>query len=209
MKQLFMTLIGILCIATSCKYELKEREEPITVPKKLEHRLSKTDSLKKKFKPDTTIAGICLLNSKKVDSILGNNVMERLVHKGLPNTSVVSRDSEQLLTIYFHPGNEAKEFSEFHVAHAVGTEEKELAMKENEFKTESGIRLGMTAGQLKAIKGEPHRITNMDNATVLHYRVDDFKTSKFLKRYNMPVYYADYEFSNGHLRAFKFGFEYP
>ena len=209
MRQFIMSLVGILCITTSCKYEPKEREESITIPKKLEHHLSKMDSLKKKFKPDTTIAGIVLLNSENVDSILGNNVMERLVDKGLPNISVVSKDSEQLLTIYFHPRNGAKEFSEFHVAHAVGTEEKELAMKENEFKTESGIKLGMATERLKAIKGEPHSITNMDNVTVLHYRVDDFETSKFLKRYNMPVYYADYEFSNGHLRAFKFGFEYP
>lgn len=31
----------------------------------------------------------------------------------------------------------------------------------------------------------------------------------FLNRYNMPIYYAEYNFENAYLKRFEFGFEYP
>jgi len=69
------------------------------------------DSAKPKFNPDTTIGQISLINSQNVDSYIGSDIMNKLVDKGLPQTSILSADKKQKLTIYFHPGSVRKEFS--------------------------------------------------------------------------------------------------
>lgn len=41
------------------------------------------------------------------------------------------------------------------------------------------------------------------------YLLDDYAHSTFLQRYNMPLYYATFDFDQGYLVGFQFGFEYP
>lgn len=207
-----LTLILGLVLITGCTNGTGQEEKQELVPnsEKYVHDgdSEQPDSLRPEFKPDTTIGQISLINSKKVDSFLGENVMVRLLDKGIPSSSVISSNSKQRLTFYFHPGSVAKEFSEFKISYVDQTGRKEFTTKEKEFKTESGIKLGITMGELRSIKGEPDSLTK-NESTVFHYKIDNFENSKFLKRYNMPIYYADYEFKDGYLTEFKFGFEYP
>jgi len=84
-----------------------------------------------------------------------------------------------------------------------------IFIPEKEFKTESGIRLGIPLTRLKAIKGEPDSIEENNAITILHYQINNYKNSRFLQRYNMPEYYSDYKFKNDKLIEFKFGFVYP
>lgn len=211
MKHILKIISGILLI-TSCSNGTgqQSQRELVPNPEKYVHDgyLEQSDSLKLKFEPDTTIGQISLVNSKNVDSYLGKNVMDRLVDEGLPGSSVISSDSKQRLTFYFHPGSVTKEFSEFQVTYVNQKSRNEVVTKDKEFKTESGITLGMTMGDLRSIKSEPDSITNKER-TVFHYRIDDFKNSEFLQKYNMLIYYADYEFKNGYLTEFRLGFEYP
>ncbi len=166
------------------------------------------DTLKPKFKPDTSIGQISLINSENVDTYLGQNVMEKLADEVIPSSNVISRDSKQQLTFYFYPGGVKKEFSAFEVSYLTRKDRNARVIKEKEFITESGIKLGMTMGEFRSIKGEPDTITN-GKTTIFHYQIDDFENSEFLKKHNMPIYYADYKFKNGYLNEFRFGFQYP
>ncbi len=213
MKQIFTVIIGIL-ILTNCSNGTNEAKqghrELVPNPEKYEHDgySELQDTLKPSFKPDTTVGEIRLINSINIDEYLGENVMDRLVDEPFYNCSVISTDKNQRLTVYFHPGGVRKEFSEFKVDYVDNSSKNAFVTKDNEFITESKIKLGITIGDLKAIKGEPDKISK-NETTKFHYRVDDFENSEFLKKYNYPSYYADYEFENGYLIEFRFGFEYP
>ena len=212
MKQIIIITFSLTLLFLSCNNSTqnKGQREIIPNPEKYVHDgyLELPDSLKPKFKPDTSIGEISINNSDNVNKYLGKDVMENLIFKGLPNSSVTSIDRKQRLTFYFHPGNTAKEFSEFKVSYNESKNRKEVVTDDKEFKTESGIKLGMTSGEIRSIKGEPKKITK-NETTIFHYKIDDFKNSEFLKNYNMPIYYADYVFNNGYLIEFRFGFEYP
>lgn len=211
MKYLLIILTGLV-LTWSCINGTGQEgnRELVPNPEKYVHDgySAQPDSLKPKFKPDTTVGQISLISSVNVDSYLGENVMERLVEEDLPSSSVISTDSKQRLTFYFHPGGLAKEFSEFKVNYVERKTRNEFIATDKAFFTESGIALGMTMGDLRSIKGEPDSVTN-EEATTFHYRIEDFKNSDFLKRYNMPIYYGEYQFENGYLIEFRFGFEYP
>ena len=68
-----------------------------------------------------------------------------------------------------------------------------------------------TPGGLKVIekKGKPFEVNNKDDKVVLRYNTDEKNGSEFLKKYNMPFYFAEYIFKNNILVKFAFGFEYP
>jgi hypothetical protein len=213
MKQILTIILGIL-ILTNCSNgtnEVKQgRRELVPNPEKYEHDgySEFQDTLKPYFKPDTTVGEIRLLNSINIDKYLGENVMDRLVDEPSYSCSIYSIDKNQRLTVYFHPGGTKKEFSEFKVDYVEKTSRNNFVTTDKEFITESKIKLGMTIGDLKAIKGEPDSISK-NNTIRFHYKIDDFENSEFLKKYNYPSYYADYEFENGYLIEFRFGFEYP
>ena len=207
-----LTLI-IFCITQlSCKIISNEngQRELIPNPEKYEHDgySQLPDSIKPDFYPDTMIGKISLLDTNNVADYLGEDVMDRLDHKGLLTTEVFSKDKKQILKIYFHPGSYKNEFSEFEIKYNDNIDRDFWIVNDNGFKTENDIKLGITIGDLKSIKGEPDCILN--NSTVIfHYEITPKDTSDFLDRYNMPEYYSDYEFKNGYLIRFKFGFEYP
>ena len=213
MKHILTIILGIM-ILTNCSngtsQEKQGQRELVPNPEKYEHDgySEIQDTLKPKFKPDTTIGEISLINSINVDKYLGENIMNRFVDEPFYNCSVFSTDKKQSLTVYFHPGGVRKEFSEFKVDYVENISRSTIVTNDKEFITESKIKLGITIGDLKAIKGEPDSISK-NNTIRFHYKIDDFEKSEFLKKYNYPSYYADYEFENGYLIEFRFGFEYP
>ena len=195
----FCSMMCMLVLLTSCTNKKATNSE----------EQSTAQVVKVDFKPDIKIGLISLLNSINVDDYLGENVMSRLDKFPIPCASVVCNKGKQRLSVYFHPGNMTKEFSEFEISFIDEKTNKDLLTRDKEFKTESGIKLGLNMENLMSIKGEPHNTTVNDNRTVLHYKITDFKNSAFLSKYNMPIYYSDYEFENDFLIKFKFGFEYP
>ncbi|RMG54151.1 MAG: hypothetical protein D6722_29460 [Bacteroidetes bacterium] len=162
------------------------------------------------FVPDTSIGPIRLFRTDNVDAFLGEDVMDRLVEDmaELPAAHVLSRDGAQMLTVFFHPGGYAKAFSEVRVRYTGQPAPLEPMTDVSAFITESGIRLGMPREAIESLKGLPDSISGAESIT-LHYWVDDFEGSPFLQRYNMPSYYAGYEFKEDTLVRFQFGFEYP
>ena len=213
MKHIFTIIIGILiltiCSNGTSQKKLGQRELVPNIERYEYDQYSEIqDAWKTKFKPDTTVGEIRLLNSINIDKYLGEDVMYRLVDKPSYNCSVYSLDKKQRLTVYFHPGGMEKEFSEFKVDYVKNPSKNNFVTTDKEFITESKVKLGITTGDLKAIKGEPDSISK--NETIkFYYRIDDYENSDFLKKYNYPSYYSEYEFENGYLIEYRFGFEYP
>lgn len=212
MKPILKLTLIIFCISQlSCKTTSNDngQREMIPNPEKYEHDgySQLPDSLKPDFYPDTVIGKISFLNTENVTDYLGEDVMDRLDRNGLLTTEVFSKDKKQLLKIYFHPGSCKNEFSEFEVKYSDKIGRDLWIVDDSEFKTENDIKLGITIGDLKSIKGEPDSLINNSTVT-FHYEINLNDTSDFLDRYNMPEYYSDYEFQNGYLIRFKFGFVY-
>ncbi|MFB9052153.1 hypothetical protein ACFFVB_03595 [Formosa undariae] len=211
MKQIIRITFSLVFLV-SCNNSTKNKGEREFIPNPekyaLDEYLEINDSLKYKFTPDTLIGQLSLNNTQNVNEYLGKDVMKKLIDDSLPYSSVTSKDGEQRLTFYFHPGNIVNTFSEFKVSYNNKKDRVEEVTSDRAFKTESGIELGMTEGDILAIKGKPQNRVN-NETTVFHYKIENMENSEFLKTYNMPVYYADYEFNNGYLIEFRFGFEYP
>jgi len=211
MKHIYTIIAGILILISFSNVTVQENQVQLELVENQEifAQINNQTSLGTvEFASDTTIGIISLLNTRNIDEYLGENVMDRLTDEPFYNTSVFSSDKKQRLTLYFHPGSIRKEFSEFKVEYANQVEQNAITTNDSIFETESGIKLGMSISDLRLIKGDLHGVTN-NEMTVLHYKIDDFENSDFLKKYNMPVYYAEYIFMNGYLIKFSFGFEYP
>jgi hypothetical protein len=213
LKIVFKLMLFVFCISQfSCRTTPSEQgqREMIPNPEKYEHDgySQFPDSLKPVFYPDTVIGKISFLNTENVADYLGEDVMDRPDSKGLLTTEVYSKNRKQLLKIYLHPGSYKNEFSEFEIKYNDRIDRDIWIVDDTEFKTESDIKLGITIGDLRSIKGEPDSIIYNSTVTFL-YEINLNDTSDFLDRYNMPRYYSDYEFMNGYLIRFKFGFEYP
>ncbi|NLR95042.1 hypothetical protein [Flammeovirga agarivorans] len=160
------------------------------------------------FIPDTTISGISLfsINSFK-------NTLDR--HKINPNIDGNIKDSVftfsnidggQILKLYRYQGQAKNQFSEFEISDDNSIiNEVTLKTNNNEFITENGIKLKMTIGQIKAIKGEPEILNIDESKTKFTYILDDSINNEFLKNHDIPLYYSEYSFTNGYLTKFKFG----
>lgn len=214
--RILLTIIFPILILVSYSTGINKNTNRISLPesksekKTINKKSQFPDKAKLNFIPDTSIGKISLDNSENIEIYFGKDVMDRLIdfNRGNGHVSVLSNDTKQKLTVYFHPGGTNNEFSEFQVRYIDKPDQTLKKTEEIEFKTESNIKLGISINDLKKIKGEPHSISN-GNKIIFHYRIDDFKNSAFLKKYNMPVYYANYKFDNGYLIEFMFGFEYP
>ena len=201
-------ILGLLISCNTPPSQSSGQRELVPDPEKYEHDGYDPETIS--FIPDTTIGPIKLLDTSKVLSFLGEDIMDRLEENeslGLPHTRVLSSDGKQQLTVIFHPGNVTHEFSEFEVAYPAEDRQQKYRVSEQEFITESGIKLGMTLGALKSIKGEPDTVVQGEE--ILFKYIIEEGDSRFLARYYMPLYYAYYTFDNGYLISAKFGFEYP
>lgn len=77
------------------------------------------------------------------------------------------------------------------------------------FKSESGIKLGMSRDEIHKIKGDNCEIIKKGDEVEIHKYVIDNQNSKFLQKYNLPKYVAHFFFQNNKLCRYSFGFEMP
>ncbi|MFZ4414741.1 MAG: hypothetical protein ACOYOV_16775 [Bacteroidales bacterium] len=159
--------------------------------------------------PDTSVFGIKLNDSQSKINQVGDQFELRNDNEDLPYEKFCSLDKQQILTLFFHPGGSKNEFSEFQLTY-YSKKDAAAVVKTAVFKTEKGIELGLSMQKLIAVLGYCFKTVKTNkNTEIIKYQIDDFKHSEFLKRYNMPLYYAEYEFKNDKLIRFRFGFEYP
>lgn len=159
--------------------------------------------------PDTAVFGIKLADSASVTSIVGTKY-EYFSHEGsrLEPAHFMSRDGKQMFTMVHHPGDAVHSHREFDVRYA-GNSTVEQNLPTAAFATDNRIRLGMTKASVTRRFGNCFKVAKQDAGLLtIRYENKD-KKSALLKRYNMPLYYAEYEFTGGKLARFQFGFANP
>jgi hypothetical protein len=165
------------------------------------------------FAPDTSINGKLFLRAPNSLNYFFINEFEMTPNsenQEFPAVFFCSIDSNKYVALYHYYGDLKNQYSLFEVGYcdSIQFKVKYNFSHYNDFFTESKIRLGMTKKELINRKGENFKIRNVGKQVILKYIVDDMN-SVFLKRYNMPVYFAEYYIVNNKIFKFRFGFEYP
>lgn len=162
----------------------------------------------KHFKPDISILNISLLDTTNITSVFGDSLMLSLEGKIIKKTSFLNQEQNEVIEIVFYPGSYLNEFSKFRVFKPKNDVNKPKVDIQS-FDTESGVKLGIDKKTLISLKGKPTSVKPFRSSEIYEYIIDNYDTSPFLKKYNMPLYRAKYYFENSKLVQFEFGFDYP
>lgn len=163
------------------------------------------------FEPDSTINHVLKLSDSKssyrfypnIDKVLSIDSLRECPVKLFSNKA----HTEYLMVYQYEGGvSEAFDFFEFGYLNKNLKRKATVVDNVNIFKTESGLKLGMSKGDLIKIKGEDYTIVN---DSILKYEINNYSTSEFLKKYNMPAYYLECTFRKSKAVKIKFGFENP
>lgn len=204
---LYTNLFLFSIIFISCNSPMEDKKEQ-----------RKSDQQSSFFVPDTTLNNIIPLLSA-----IKNNIAEEIDVLPFYNDKKIIRSKDGVfLVLQGNYGGEKGTFQYFDVFHEADTSYKILAdygnihLKElkyfqsnfENFKTESGISLGMKKEELIRIKGKDYVVESQLQFEILTYTIDDV-TSDFLSRHNLPMYEMKFFFEDGILRRFSFGFPTP
>lgn len=179
----------LLIAALACMGAKIEAEPPKSIPQRA----------------DISLSGIFLNDPASTEKVLGKDIPMINQHVAYWNN-----DRTQLLTLFFHPGDEVHCFSEIKVSQAGKSESAIKVLSLRAFITGKGVRLGITQKQLTAILGKGVE-ERMGSQSIIRYKIEDasLSSSPFLQHYRMPSYYGEYHYEGGKLVEFRFGFEYP
>jgi len=156
---------------------------------------------------DISVAKIIIDSVESSIKVLGNDI--RLNEKDF-TTNYYNNDKTELLTLYFHPGNEKDSFSEFKVQSVNQVSDKIKVLKEIiHFSTGKQIRLGISKKQLTNIFGTNFTEKSRRDTITIEYHLNLSKYPKFQQYYYLPSYYGFYKFHSDKLIEYKFGFENP
>ncbi|MDR0828750.1 MAG: hypothetical protein LBN95_01370 [Prevotellaceae bacterium] len=163
------------------------------------------------FEPDTTVNNVILLENDVSISKTFGDLMKSLTGSELPSVYFSNTLKTQYLKLTFFNGNKRNCFSRFEIGYIANLQNVRVENSSNfdKFYSENGIVLGMQKSELLEKKGENYVKTSQNGIILLTYSIDDFDKSQFLKRYNMPLYTAEYWFKDNVLIKFAYGFEYP
>lgn len=164
----------------------------------------------KVVKPDTSVAGIRLMDDASAVAVVGAAPQLSEGEEDLPHASFVSQNGTQMLILFVHPGSVLDEYAEVEVRE---TGPEALALKDlavDSFVSGLGVELGQTPEQVIEKLGTCIKARDRDGDTeIIQYEVRDGLTNPALKAFGYDVYFAEYEFTNGKLTRYRFGFEYP
>lgn len=159
-------------------------------------------------KPDTSLCGLILRDTESATKIIGSN--NKMNDAG--EYKFYSKLESETLTLTQHPGDIKNQISIFKVEKSDKASYGFKELNTDTFKTEKGIRLGLTKKQIMDRLGNCYAsIDSTKNYIELYYLIEAPKDSKsnILKNNNMPKYFASYKLRNDRLEEFEFGFEYP
>ncbi len=162
------------------------------------------------FNPDTLINNaLALQNRISSERFFPGITSKQLMYLGGESPAIIfssMNDKEYLIAFQYEGGTE-NEFSCFEIGYSNLIEENNHKFSTNykSFELESGLKLGLSVEELIKIKGNDFV---KENGRII-YRLDDYKNSSFLKKYNMPVYFLECSLENNRIVKIKFGFEYP
>lgn len=160
--------------------------------------------------PDVSIAGILLTDSESAIKVVGAGAKLVESEDDLPHARFVSSNGAQELVLFAHYGAIDDEYAEAEVriANAEALALPDLPIES--FKTGRGVELGMSVAQVQALFGTCFKSRQKTGSELFfEYEIENADRDGDLKNFGYPVYYAEYEFNDGKLVRFRFGFAYP
>ncbi|MBA3649697.1 MAG: hypothetical protein H0W62_14330 [Chitinophagales bacterium] len=165
------------------------------------------------FMPDTSINGLLFLNNPASIKNGFGDIMSLLEkEKDYPDLYLLDSTKKEYLRMVLFPGSSRNSISQFEVGYYADlpAATKITTSRFLSFYTESQLKLGISKEQSIQIKESDYKEEKgKNNQIIIRYVLNDFNKSAFLKRYNMPVYFAEYWFKENKLIKYWFGFEYP
>jgi hypothetical protein len=168
------------------------------------------DLLHGRFVPDTTLNTLLKLGNSESTGTWSEVKLEN------ENMFFVAFFTNSSSTEYTkattYPGGTKYAFYNFEVGELWldGLKEKHFTkLPFDHFQTEGGIHLGISKKDLIRIKGKEFTIKETLAGERLVYKISLPHAPWFLNKYHMPEYLAEYQFRNGVLVQFSFGFPYP
>lgn len=162
--------------------------------------------------PDSTINNTLKLgNSLSASSFFPHKIKLLDSIRESPVAVFKNATKDKYLMAYHYEGSSENQFSVFEIGYVKRSAPYPAhIVRDNDFITESGVRLGLKRETLLRIKGNDFESDlNSSKDTVIRYRIADYQHSPFCKRYNMPGYFYECTFKNGLISLIRFGFYYP
>lgn len=162
--------------------------------------------------PDTTINKKLYLEDYNTASDFYTGIENiELIDKirSSPIALFVNKKGREYLMAYQYEGSTQNSFSCFEIGYIGGLDLAGNKTEEEKFKTESGLELGLLLKDVVAKKGNDYTKKIKGDETILTYRINNIRTSSFLKRYNMPGYFIEITLKADKVFKILFGFDYP
>ncbi len=168
------------------------------------------------FIPDSTINNKLILEDYLSLSKFYPNILEIKTINNIRECPIVIfalKNKLQYLIAYHYEGETINSFNCFEIGYFKNEKKLEnksyFYIQDDSFKTESNLFLGNSLKDLESIKGKNYLKNNLEDLEIITYRISDFDSSPFLKRYNMPSYFMEFTLKNDKIIKIKFGFDYP
>lgn len=154
---------------------------------------------------EDAIVGLKLGDAESATTLIGAFPSENSGY-GSSLYRFANRDRTEVMTLVQHPGSEESEISQVGVS-AIRAEQSVpfFPDRPQHFVTPLGIRVGASKADVILLLGAP----TSESDDELLYRLTKETAESWLAIYNMPEYRAVYQFRNGRLIEFEFGFPHP
>jgi hypothetical protein len=160
------------------------------------------------FIPDVKVNNLELSNPESIITNVGDLQYLMTEDAGLPHFSLTNNGGIVKLSLISFPGSGYNDIYQFILEYNSGLEKLKSANYSN-FITESNLQLGISKSDVLKIKGNSYRVEKKDNLEILTYRITNYNSSPFLKKYNLPCYFMEFELKDDKVMKIKFGFDYP
>lgn len=161
--------------------------------------------------PDTALANVALEDASSAIEVLGSIPSNGLVEDNtdFPHVGFRSSDGSQYMTFFIYYGDGPDNYAAMRLSRTRPTNVRDTLPSVN-FRSGNGVTLGMSKADVIAKLGKCYSIYYGERGhELLSYSIKDHVRSDFLRRYNMPSYFAILEFELDKLTDYRFGFDYP
>lgn len=201
LNQMASNLIIIcFCLFCGCQSESKQAESVKNVNEV-------TDTIRNTFMPDSSVNGRLILDDyHSLEKFYPATTELKLIEfvRESPIVAFCNASKNECLFAYQYEGHTQNAFSCFEIGYYDKKVKEYTQSNYKDFKTESGLRLGLTLKELESIKGKKY--TKRGNK--ITYLISGPK-SDFLRNHNMPEYFLECVLQQNKVVRIKFGFTYP
>ena len=163
------------------------------------------------LKPDLTVNGLALLNDTSIQKITKKKIVIKEGIREAPIAIFLNKKNTQYLLASQYEGDVANYFSLFEIGYLkdeLSLDSIGFKTQTDDFKTESGLKLGMTMDELVKIKGKGYSINKDGEITTISYAINN-PNDPLLKLARLPGYFIRASLKNNVIYKIIFGFEYP